>query len=318
MTRRALVVTHHARPEAVAAALVVVRELERAGVEPVAAEEETTAADLPPFDLAVVLGGDGTILRAAELTRGTGVPMLGVNLGHVGFLAEIEPDNVTAAVRRLTRGDFVVEERSTLEVRVIGPDGREHTGWALNDAALQKTDAAKMIEVITEVDGRPLSSFGTDGIVVATATGSTAHAFSGGGPVVWPDVEGLIVVPLVAHALFARPLVIGPRSVVAVEILERSPSGAVLTNDGRRRLDAPPGSRLEVWLSDVPVRMARLTPAPFTTRLVNKFGLSVQGWRGHAAVSRPRRARPAAVAPLGAPPAVAHDRMAETHAEEPR
>ncbi|CAL8976897.1 NAD kinase [Cellulomonas sp. T2.31MG-18] len=303
MTRRALVVTHRGRPEAVAATLVVVRELERAGVEPVTAEEDATAADLPTFDLAVVLGGDGTILRAAELTRGTGVPMLGVNLGHVGFLAEIEPDNVTAAVRRLTSGDFVVEERSTLEVRVIGPNGEERTGWALNDAALQKTEAAKMIEVITEVDDRPLASFGTDGIVVATATGSTAHAFSGGGPVVWPDVEGLIVVPLAAHALFARPLVIGPHSVVAVEILERSPSGAVLTNDGRRRLDAPPGSRLEVWLSDVPVRMARLTPAPFTTRLVNKFGLSVQGWRGHSAVVRPRRGRPVAPGEVGARPA---------------
>lgn len=296
MTRRALVVTHRGRPEAVAATLVVVRELERAGVEPVTAEDDTTAADLPHVDLAVVLGGDGTILRAAELTRGTGVPMLGVNLGHVGFLAEIEPDNVTAAVRRLTSGDFVVEERGTLEVRVLGPDGEESTGWALNDAALQKTDAARMIEVITEVDGRPLASFGADGLVVATATGSTAHAFSGGGPVVWPDVEGLIVVPLAAHALFARPLVIGPRSVVAVEILERSPSGAVLTNDGRRRIDAPQGSRLEVWLSDVPVRMARLTPAPFTTRLVNKFGLSVQGWRGHAAVVRPSRGRAAGTA----------------------
>lgn len=315
MTRRALVVTHRGRPEAVAATLVVVRELERAGVEPVTAEEDATAADLPGFDLAVVLGGDGTILRAAELTRGTGVPMLGVNLGHVGFLAEIEPDNVTAAVRRLTSGDFVVEERSTLEVRVISPNGEERTGWALNDAALQKTEAAKMIEVITEVDDRPLASFGTDGIVVATATGSTAHAFSGGGPVVWPDVEGLIVVPLAAHALFARPLVIGPHSVVAVEILERSPSGAVLTNDGRRRLDAPPGSRLEVWLSDVPVRMARLTPAPFTTRLVNKFGLSVQGWRGHSAVVRPRRGRPVAPGEVGAPPA-GPEQQTETPAED--
>lgn len=315
MTRRALVVTHRGRPEAVAATLVVVRELERAGVEPVTAEEDATAADLPTFDLAVVLGGDGTILRAAELTRGTGVPMLGVNLGHVGFLAEIEPDNVTAAVRRLTSGDFVVEERSTLEVRVISPNGEERTGWALNDAALQKTEAAKMIEVITEVDDRPLASFGTDGIVVATATGSTAHAFSGGGPVVWPDVEGLIVVPLAAHALFARPLVIGPHSVVAVEILERSPSGAVLTNDGRRRLDAPPGSRLEVWLSDVPVRMARLTPAPFTTRLVNKFGLSVQGWRGHSAVVRPRRGRPVAPGEVGARPA-GPEQQTETPAED--
>ena len=292
MTRRALVVAHRTRPEAVQARELVLRELADAGVEPVLATDESTAGSLPEFEMAIVLGGDGTILRAAELTRERGVPMLGVNLGHIGFLAEIEPDNVPAAVQRLTSGDFEVEERSTLEVRVLAPDGMRSVSWALNEATMEKTDAATMIEIIVEVDGRPLSSFGTDGLVLATPTGSTAHAFSGGGPVVWPDVEGLIVVPLAAHALFARPLVIGPHSVVAVEILERSPSGAVLTNDGRRRLDAPPGSRLEVWLSDVPVRMARLTPAPFTTRLVNKFGLSVQGWRGHSAVVRPRRGRP--------------------------
>jgi len=158
------------------------------------------------------------------------------------------------------------------------------SGWALNEAALEKVDRSRMLEVMLEVDGHPLSSFGCDGVVAATATGSTAHAFSAGGPVVWPDVDGMILVPLSAHALFARPLVVGPRSRLALEVLERSPAAGIVTCDGRRRLEVPRGSRVEVTRSDVPVRLARLTPAPFTTRLVHKFGLPVEGWRG-----RPRR-----------------------------
>ncbi|WP_456847504.1 NAD kinase [Cellulomonas sp. P5_C6] len=287
MSRRALVVTHGGREEAVQATRDVVRELERAGVEPVLAAEDADAADLPSFELAVVLGGDGTILRAAELTRGTGVPLLGVNLGHVGFLAESERDDIGEAVRRLTAGEFDVEERGTLDVRVIRPDGSVGTGWALNEAALEKVDRSRMLEVLLEVDGHPLSSFGCDGIVAATATGSTAHAFSAGGPVVWPDVDGMILVPISAHALFARPLVVGPRSLLAIEVLERSPAAGLVTLDGRRRLEVPHGSRVEVTRSAVPVRLARLTPAPFTTRLVNKFDLPVDGWRGRPSAPRP-------------------------------
>lgn len=279
MTRRALVVTHRTRPEAVEARAIVLRELAAAGVEPVLATDATEPDELPDFELAIVLGGDGTILRAAELTRDRGVPMLGVNLGHIGFLAEIEPDDVHTAVRRLTAGDFEIEERGTLAVRVL-LDGTVQEGWALNEATLEKVDAQTMIEVVVEVDGRPLSTFGTDGLVLATSTGSTAHAFSAGGPVVWPDVDGLIVVPLAAHALFARPLVIGPHSMVAVEVVGRSASAAVVVCDGRRRLEMPVGARVEVRRGAQPVRLARLTPAPFTTRLVSKFGLSVEGWRG--------------------------------------
>ncbi|MBD7916668.1 NAD kinase [Cellulomonas sp. Sa3CUA2] len=280
MTRRALVVRHSGRPEAVAATEAVLRALSAAGVETVTASQDTTPDELPPFELAVVLGGDGTILRAAELTRGTDVPLLGVNLGHVGFLAEIEPADVATAVRRLTDGDYDVEERSTLEVRVIDAAGTVQDCWALNEAALEKTDPARMIEVVIEVDGRPLSSFGCDGLVAASATGSTAHAFSAGGPVVWPDVRGMVLVPLAAHTLFARPLVMGPSSVLAVEVLERSPSTAVVTCDGRRQVPVARGTRIEVRVSDVPVRFARLNPAPFTTRLVQKFDLPVVGWRG--------------------------------------
>jgi NAD+ kinase len=280
VTRRALVVVHHGRRQAVTATDEVLRELERAGVEAQVAPDDASADELEPFDLAIVLGGDGTILRAAELTRGTDVPLLGINLGHVGFLAEAERDDVGEAVRRLTAGEFAVEERTTIEVRVLGPDGTEQVGWALNEAALEKADRSRMLEVVTEVDGHPLSSFGCDGLVAATSTGSTAHAFSAGGPVVWPDVDGMILVPIAAHTLFARPLVVGPRSVLAVEVLERSPAAGTITCDGRRRLDVPRGSRLEVRRSDVPVRLARLSPAPFTTRLVHKFALPVRGWRG--------------------------------------
>jgi NAD+ kinase len=280
VTRRALLVRHSGRPEALAATDAVVRALRAADVEPVTATRDTTPGELPDFELAVVLGGDGTILRAAELTRGTDVPLLGVNLGHVGFLAEIEPADVETAVQRLTAGEYAVEERTTLDLRVIGTDGRVEGCWALNEAALEKTDPARMIEVVIEVDGRPLSSFGCDGLVVATATGSTAHAFSAGGPVVWPDVHGMVMVPLAAHTLFARPLVLGPSSVLAVEVIDRSPSPAVVTCDGRRQHALPRGARLEVRVSDVPVRFARLNPAPFTTRLVQKFDLPVVGWRG--------------------------------------
>ncbi|WP_051274328.1 NAD kinase [Cellulomonas sp. URHD0024] len=289
MSRRALVVTHGGREEARSATLDAVAALEHAGVEPVLAAEDAVASDLPSFELAIVLGGDGTILRAAELTRGTAVPLLGVNLGHVGFLAESERDDIGEAVRRLTAGEFEVEERGTLDVRVLARDGSIGSGWALNEAALEKVDRSRMLEVLIEVDGRPLSSFGCDGIVAATATGSTAHAFSAGGPVVWPDVDGMILVPIAAHALFARPLVVGPRSRLAVEVLERSPAAGQVTLDGRRRLEVPVGSRVEVQRSDVPVRLARLTLAPFTTRLVNKFALPVDGWRGRPnGTGRPR------------------------------
>ncbi|MCL2455092.1 MAG: NAD kinase [Micrococcales bacterium] len=280
MTRRVLVVTHHGRPEAVAATAVVLRELEAAGIEPVLAAEESSVDDLPSFELAVVLGGDGTILRAAEMTRTAGVPMLGVNLGRVGFLAEIEPDDVADAVRRLAAGDYEVEERRTIEVCLTRADGQRTTGWALNEAAVEKIDPARMLDLGIEVDGRRLERFGCDGVVVATPTGSTAHAFSGGGPVVWPDVEGVIVVPVAAHALFARPLVVGPSSTVTLLVLEDVTVSGRLTCDGRRVQRVGPGDRIEVRVADLPVRLARLSPAPFTTRLVHKFALPVEGWRG--------------------------------------
>lgn len=278
MTRTALLVSHPTRPEALAAAREAEDALVAAGFT-VRVADGASQTDLSDVEVAVVLGGDGTILRAAYLTRGTGVPILGVNLGHVGFLAESEREDITAAAERLAARDYEVEERGTLDVTVLHAGTTQHE-WALNEVTVERAHPGRMLEVAVEVDGRPLSAFGCDGVVMSTSTGSTAHAFSAGGPVVWPEVDAMLLVPLSAHALFARPLVVGPRSLLAIEILARSSTAGTLSADGARGLELPVGARIEVRRSPVPVRLARLSPAPFTDRLVRKFALPVAGWRG--------------------------------------
>jgi NAD+ kinase len=235
-------------------------------------------------DLVIVLGGDGTLLRGAELARPAGVPLIGVNFGHVGFLAETEPDVLGDTVDRLIARQYVVEERMTIDVTVRANGDIKASTWALNEATVEKAARERMLEVICEVDGRPLSRLGCDGVVCSTPTGSTAYAFSAGGPVVWPEVEALLMVPISAHALFAPPMVVSPESVLAVEVISAA-TGAVLWCDGRRKVDLPPGARVEVRRGTLPVRLARLDgPGPrggrFTDRLVAKFGLPVAGWRG--------------------------------------
>ena len=227
----------------------------------------------------MVLGGDGTILRGAERARHGDVALLGVNLGHVGFLAEAEREAVDDVVRAIVERQWHVEERTTLEVSILVGGEVLHRTWALNEVSLEKAARERMVDVLVEIEGRPLSRWGCDGVVCATPTGSTAYAFSAGGPVVWPEVEALLVVPISAHALFARPLVVSPTSVIALELPDES-SSAVLWADGRRALDLPTRARVEVRRSTQPVRLARLSSAPFTDRLVAKFNLPVEGWRG--------------------------------------
>jgi len=297
-SRYFLIVAHTGRADSLEAASTVCQQLIAAGAVPVLASDEradllasapelnghiailgdsVSTADL---ELVIVLGGDGTILRSAELVRGCSAPLLGINLGHVGFLAESERDDLGEAVRRALKGDYEVEERLALSVRVKVADAVVYETWALNEVTVEKASRERMIEVVVEVDGRPLSSFGCDGVVLSTPTGSTAYSFSAGGPIVWPGVEALLLVPLSAHALFARPLVVGPDSSLAVEVLSRTGASAVLCADGRRTQDLPQGARVIVRRSSVPVRLARLHIGPFTDRLVNKFNLPVTGWRG--------------------------------------
>ena len=296
-TRKVLLVTHTRRPDAVSACQEALELLKQAGIVPVVPADEmqelkAAAVDLAgvqtlgveghaeELELAMVLGGDGTILRAAEVVRDAQTPVLGINLGHVGFLAESERGDLVETVKRIAARDYVVSDRLTIEVSVIQEGQVVFRSWALNESTVERAAAGRLLEIALEVDGRPLSTFGCDGIVLSTPTGSTAHAFSAGGPVVWPSVEALTVVPLSAHALFSRPLVVGPDSKLAVEILSRSTGHGVLWCDGRRSFDLAPGARVEVRRSDKPVRLARLEQGSFTDRIVRKFGLPVAGWRG--------------------------------------
>jgi NAD+ kinase len=233
-------------------------------------------------ELAVVIGGDGSILRAVEITHRDRTPVLGVNLGHVGFLAEAEPEEVDSTIAAIVGGRYTVEDRLTLDVQV-SLDGEPITRtFALNEASVEKSARERMIEVLVEIDGRPLSRWACDGVVCATPTGSTAYNFSAGGPIVWPQVEAICLVPISAHALFARPMVTGPDSVIAIQVVARPDGAAVLWCDGRRAVDLPLGARIDVCRGAEPVRLARLHEAPFTDRLVAKFRLPVEGWRGPA------------------------------------
>lgn len=296
--RNILVVLHAGREDMLSIAVHVADALRAAGAHPVFTEEDHAGlvdawgsapegrilgvdVAVQDVELAIVLGGDGTILRAAEIVRDGVAPVLGINLGHVGFLAEIERDDMDEAVRLAIAGEYQVEERLALSVRVKSVLGEVlYSTWALNEATVEKASRERMLEVVIEVEGRPLSTFGCDGVVVATPTGSTAYNFSAGGPVIWPTVEAIAVVPLSAHALFARPLVVSPDVSVAIEVQERNNGTGILWCDGRRSHELPPGARVVVRRSHAPVRLARLHPRPFTDRLVQKFRLPVEGWRG--------------------------------------
>ena len=239
-------------------------------------------------EIVVVIGGDGTILRAAEYARESGTPLLGINLGHVGFLAEADPEDVEHTIDAIVHRRYHAEERLTVDVTVFRGKEVVATTWALNEASVEKAARQRMLEVVVEIDGRPLSRWGCDGVVCSTPTGSTAYNFSAGGPIVWPQVQALLIVPISAHALFARPMVVAPTSVLAVEVIADTDGAGVLWCDGRRTVDLPPGARIEVRRGHVPVRLARLHEAPFTDRLVAKFELPVSGWRGAAAERRRR------------------------------
>ena len=293
MNRTALLVTHTGRKDSTEHARAVAADLIDAGFTVRVIADEAGDLGLPGVDpvqgpaaadgaeLVFALGGDGTLLRAAELARPAKVPLLGINLGRVGFLAEAEIQDLDLAVRRAVAKEYHVDERLTLDVTVELDDVVIADSWALNEASVEKGARERMLEVRVDVDGRRLSRYGCDGVICATPTGSTAYAFSAGGPVVWPEVEALLLVPISPHALFSRALVTGPSSTIVIEVDPQAPP-AVLSCDGRRVFDIPPGARITVCRGDPPVRVARLRPQPFTDRLVAKFGLPVAGWRANA------------------------------------
>nr|WP_034649860.1 NAD kinase [Corynebacterium vitaeruminis] len=231
-------------------------------------------------ELVLVLGGDGTFLRAADLSHQADIPVLGINLGHVGFLAEWEQDALDEAVIRVIAGDYRVEERMTIDVTVRDADGSLiGNGWALNEVSIENNNRRGVLDAVLGVDGRPVSSFGCDGVLISTPTGSTAYAFSAGGPVLWPELDAILVVPNNAHALFTKPLVVSPNSVVAVESQPNTAS-ATAVMDGFRSIHMPPGASVEVRKGKRSVKWIRLDSLPFADRLVSKLRLPVEGWRG--------------------------------------
>jgi len=293
VSRVALLVTHTGRRRSTEHARTVANDLIKAGFEVRVVADEADDLEVPGVvprsdldaadgaEIVFALGGDGTFLRAAELARPAKAPLLGINLGKVGFLAEAEIHDLDQAVRDVVARDYTVDERLTLDVRAeLAPGGRTVESWALNEVSVEKGQRAQMLELLVDVDGRPLSRYGCDGVVCATPTGSTAYAFSAGGPVVWPEVEALLLVPISAHALFSRPLVTAPTSTFSITV-DPFTTLAVLCCDGRRVFDLPPGAQVTVRRGELPVRIVRLRPRPFTDRLVAKFGLPVDGWRGN-------------------------------------
>jgi NAD+ kinase len=290
--RRVLLTVHTGRQDIVELARTSAARLTAGGIVVRLLEDEATAlqiadAEVVPADadaargveIVMVFGGDGTFLRAAELARYTDAALMGVNLGRVGFLAETEPEAVEETLTAIERCEYSVEERLAIEVDVLDADGTV-TGatWALNEVSVEKAERSRVLDVVIAIDGRPLTSFGCDGVLCATPTGSTAYAFSAGGPVVWPDVEALLLVPSNAHALFARPLVTSPNSVLTVEV-PADGNRARASADGRRMLEIPDGGRVDVRRAERPVRIARVHAATFGDRLVAKFGLPVRGFR---------------------------------------
>lgn len=286
-SRTMLIVLHPNRPEAKDVAKEIVHNLKDFGFSFVS----TTATDiagvefvdrdalpkrLDSIELALVLGGDGTILRGAEMVHGSNVPVLGINLGHVGFLAQIGKPSIASIVEAIKSKTYNLEKRMTLSYQVIRGESLVTQGWALNEITVERNTEA-MIELFVQVDHRPLSRWGCDGVICATPTGSTAYAFSAGGPVVWPDVEALVLLPLAAHALFSDPMVISPNSEIAIDV--ESDEGA-LSADGLRKFHLLEKDRVVITSEKTFINLAHIESAAFTDRLVAKFKLPVDGWRG--------------------------------------
>ena len=271
------------RPEAISAAgelapllfsagfsLYTISDIDIEGIKKVSAE------DLPEIEIAVVLGGDGTILRAAEITLARKIPLLGINLGHVGFLAEVNRPTIKAIAQSIIERSYVSENRMVLQFEIERGGKVVSNGWALNEVTVER-DATTMVELFVEIDRRPLSHWGCDGVICSTPTGSTAYAFSAGGPVLWPEIEALVLLPISAHALFSRPMVVSPKSEIIITV---ESSAALLSADALRKIPLQIGDRVIITRDERTIKLSHVSATLFTDRLVAKFKLPIEGWRG--------------------------------------
>ena len=283
LRRAAVLIVNPSRAEAVEAASVLAGLLLKADFDLFTTSEvsisgvtNSSADDLPAVEIAVVLGGDGTILRGAELTRERNIPLLGINIGHVGFMAEVIRPEISAVAKSVIYKSYGLDSRMVLAYEVIRSGKVIDTGWALNEVTVERQHTT-MVELFVQIDGRPLSRWGCDGLIASTPTGSTAYAFSAGGPVLWPEVEALVLLPISAHALFARPMVISPKSEIVVEI--QSDEG-LLSADALRKFPLTRGDQVRITRDASKILLSHIVATTFTDRIVAKFKLPVEGWRG--------------------------------------
>lgn len=281
--RAAVLVVNPSRAEAVEAATVLAGLLQEADFDlftisdvVISGVKNCAAENLPQLEIAVVLGGDGTILRGAELTRERNIPLLGINIGHVGFMAEVIRPEISAVAKSVIDKSYGLDSRMVLAYEVIRAGIVINTGWALNEVTVERQHTS-MVELFVQIDGRPLSRWGCDGLIASTPTGSTAYAFSAGGPVLWPEVEALVLLPISAHALFARPMVISPKSEIIVEIQSDE---ALLSADALRRFPLVSGDQVRITRDASKILLSHIVATTFTDRIVAKFRLPVEGWRG--------------------------------------
>ena len=279
--RSALLVVHPTRPEALAFAKELIPALSASGISSLTnfsggIDGVKPLNDSKDYEIAIVLGGDGTMLRAAEIVLGTNIPILGINLGNVGFLAEINRPGAEELAKHVAAKNYRGEARLLLEFEVQRAGKKINSGWALNELTVERSHA-QMVELFVQIDGRPLSRWGCDGVICATPTGSTAYAFSAGGPVLWPEVEAIVLLPLAAHALYSRPMVVSPNSLIAIDVESRE---ALVSADGIRKVELLRDDRVIIKKTTQKISILHIESAVFTDRLVAKFKLPIEGWRG--------------------------------------
>ena len=282
MKKIALVV-HPTRPAAIKFANNLAAEFLKKDIEVVSNHPDLLAgskeiAEISDISAVIVLGGDGTILRAAEIVKGHEVPIIGINLGNVGFLAEISEPSIAEIVKAVDSGSIHREPRLTLKYEIIRNGSVISQGWALNEVVVERS-STRMLELFVQIDGRPLSKWGCDGVICATPTGSTAYAFSAGGPVVWPEVSALVLLPLAAHALFSRPMVVSPECEIVIDVLSND---AQISADGLRQEEIQLSDRIVITKEKAKIQLAYVNAGNFTDRLVAKFKLPIEGWRGES------------------------------------
>jgi NAD+ kinase len=290
--RRVGIVVHAGRPAAVEAAREITKWLDDRGVATRAIRGEDVAAaetrDEGPFphdlDLVISVGGDGTLLRAAEFAHRADAPLLGVKVGRLGFLTEVEPEETSTLLDLALQGKTRIEERMAIVASAAEADdsatgrGAPPAGWmpepqwALNEVIVEKRARHRLVTLASWVDGERVTTFSADGVIVATPTGSTAYSFSARGPIVYPRLECIVLTPVSPHMVFDRAIVLAPEQEVVLEVLGEEP--AILSADGRPGVEVPVGARVRIRRADHPARLVRMDgDTHFFSLLREKFSL---------------------------------------------